>query len=172
MGIIEKSIRNRGNRKLAAPLTTTTSSSAEEVVEAIRRLCRSHNANSEAQAKTESERAQSRGFFGKMSSEESAKAWLRSRFYLSERDAGVLIGYGRKPEDILALQGKRLSSTANHWLASVTFPDPEMAGCTTVEVTLLKWITDKNGRMQSRGHYEGFCDELFDAIRADTPDKS
>ena len=174
MGLIEKSIRKRANQKLAAPLATTTSLSRAEVVEAIKKLCASHNANSEQRARAENERAQTRGLIGKLSSQGSAQAWLKNRFHVSVQEKAILIGYGGTPESILALTGKRLSSSANHWLAQVTFPvrNNVPAGQTVVEITLLKWVIDQKGRVKSRGYYEGFCDTLFKAIKANSPASS
>jgi hypothetical protein len=85
----------------------------------------------------------------------------------------LLIGFSRTPDQILADKRKTQGFMAGHWLAQVRFPapDPEVPpGQTVVEMRLVKWVVDSNGRMNNRNFYESLVDAVHNALSSvDTP---
>jgi hypothetical protein len=172
VGLIEKSIRQRGNQKLAAPVYTNTTLSQAEVIAAINQIGGSHNAAAERKAKEADAQAVGKGFVGKAKWEGEAKSWRRRKFFVSVQSTEILIGYRGTPDSIQKLRGKRLSSNADFWLASVLFPKDAAApeGQRVVKLMLKQWVNNKSdGRMASRGAYEGFSEQLADALAAGPP---
>jgi len=152
MGLIEKSIRNRSNQKLAAEVFTTTALTYDEVVAAVRAHCDAQNAEmSRGIAQTQ---ANAKTRFGKWVTSLNDPA--KSHYYISPRPESrqILIGFGQRPEPILAGRGNTHDGV---WAARLSYP----AGGNVVGMTLLKWVIGGNdGVLRNRSFYESLLDSV------------
>lgn len=163
MSIIEKSIRKRGNQKLAAPIYTNTSLAPTEVVSAIKKLCEKCNQDALAELAAKRQGNILRRLSASATPEQSIQ------YYVTVKEKQVLIGYARTPERIINDQRRR-QGTSGHWLAAVTFPAVTAetpAGQNIVKLQLLKWVINNNGVLQSRDKYLQFADALHGAVSVD-----
>lgn len=165
MGMISKAVRGKQNQKFAEKIRVATPLSINEVVEAAKALCDEHNAGLEElhqRARTGAEQGgrMQRWAASKMS-EHAAK-----EYYYEVTPERVLIGWKGVPSKILAIT--KPSMTAKYWLAAITFPSveasPEFPNGEHVDVALVKWVIDSEGRLQSKDQYEKFCDDFFTRI--------
>lgn len=161
MGLIEKSVRKRSNQKLAAEVFTQTALSFDEVEAAVRRYCDAKNAEvtravgaSQAKAKTR---------VGKWTA--NLQDPRNSHYYVSPHPEmrQILIGFGQRPEPILAGRG---STSHGVWAARLSYP----AGGSTVGLILLKWVIGGNdGVLKNRGFYESLLENVHTAISSEAP---
>jgi hypothetical protein len=158
MGLIERSIRNRSNQKLAAEVFTQTQLSFDEVVAAVLSYCNAKNeevtsliAASQAKAKTR---------LGKWTA--SLSDPKHSHYYVSPHPEmrQVLIGFGQRPEPILAGKGNNHNGV---WAARLSYP----AGDSTVGIALLKWVINSDGVLRHKSFYESLLQNLHAAISSD-----
>ena len=162
MGLIEKSIRGRGNQKLAAPVFTNTTLSKLEVVEKIKDICAELTAANIA----ELNEARSGGFWkrGEVVGVQDGHV----TYYVEVESNQVLIGFFGTPKQIQAINPKGwLKSNQAYWMAQVVFmkrePDtPE--GEVVVGLTLMRWVTDQDGKFKNRDKYELFAERLHKSI--------
>lgn len=165
MGIIGRTVRKRGNQQFAAPLRISTDLSISEVVESLYRMSNAHNEHKQS-SHTAALQAWSVGTERERRQARKTPPTVLADYFLSAQDDCVLVGWRATPEDIVAV--KRPLRHDKSWLAAVSFPDgEENAGSSPsrlVEVTLLKWVTDSEGRLQSKEHYEHFCNEFLTRV--------
>jgi len=156
MGLIEKSIRKRSNQKLAAEVLTPTALSFDEVVEALRKYCDAQNADVTRLVEVNQAKAKTR--MGKWTA--NLQDPRNSHYYLSPHPEmrQVLIGFGQRPEPILAGRGNTHQGV---WAARLSYP----AGGSTVGLILLKWVIGGNdGVLKNRGFYESLLENVHAAI--------
>lgn len=166
MGIVEKSIRKRSNQNLAAPVYTNSLSSPQELVTQIVELCNAHN----REVVADLQRRRNEGSWIKRKNAEGTRASDHCYHASLRNGPEILIGFSRTPAEILGNTRKQQGFTAGHWLAMVRFPPPTPEtppGQTVVEVHLMKWLMDGNGRLQNRDKYETFVDAIHAAVSVD-----
>jgi len=159
MGLIEKSIRKRSNQKLAAEVLTPTALSFDEVVEALRKYCDAQNADVTRLVEVNQAKAKTR--MGKWTA--NLQDPRNSHYYLSPHPEmrQVLIGFGQRPEPILAGRGNTHQGV---WAARLSYP----AGGSTVGLILLKWVIGGNdGVLKNRGFYESLLENVHAAISSE-----
>ena len=160
MGVIEKSIRKRSNAKLAAEVFTPTRLSFDEVLAAVQVFC--DEANTEVTTHIETRQANARTQLGKwMASQSDPK---NSHYHVSPHPEmrQVLIGFGQRPERILA---GRANTHNGVWAARLSYP----AGGNTVGLALIKWVINGDGKLQNRSFYESLLENVHAAISSDEP---
>ncbi len=161
MGLIEKSIRNRSNQKLAAEVFTQTALSFDQVEAAVRGYCDAKNA--EMTEHIEQNQAKARTRLGKWTASLTDPATYH--YYVSPHPETrqILIGFGQRPEPILAGKGNTLSGV---WAARLSYP----AGGNTVGLALLKWVAGGNdGALKNRSFYEILLQDLYGQIGSEAP---
>lgn len=161
MGLIEKSIRNRSNQKLAAEVFTQTALSFDQVEAAVRGYCDAKNA--EMTEHVEQSKAKARTRLGKWTASLTDPATYH--YYVSPHPETrqILIGFGQRPEPILAGKGNTLSGV---WAARLSYP----AGGNTVGLALLKWVVSGNdGVLKNRSFYEILLQDLYGQISSKPP---
>jgi hypothetical protein len=158
MGVIERSIRKRGNQKLAAEVFTQTRLSFDEVTAAVRNYCDTENA--EVTSLIEANQAKAKTRLGKWTA--SLSDPKNSHYYVSPHPEmrQVLIGFGQRPEPILAGRGNTHNGV---WAARLSYP----AGGNTVGLVLLKWVINGDGVLRHRSFYESLLENVHAAISSD-----
>jgi hypothetical protein len=165
VGLIEKSIRGRGNQKLAAPVFTNTALSKQEVVDVIKRLCEELTAANIAALNE----ARAGGFW-----KSSKVASIRDghvTYYVEVESRQIWVSFFGPPKNIHAIDPKaRLKANQAYWLAEVVFMNREPDtpdGEEVVRLTLKRWVTDQDGKLRNRDKYELFAERLHAAISVD-----
>jgi hypothetical protein len=164
MGLIEKSIRKRSNQKLAAEVFTQTALSFDEVVVGVRKYCTAENEKVSRLLEESREKAKTR--LGKWTA--SLADPKNSHYYVSPHPEmrHILIGFGQRPEPILAGRGNTLSGV---WAARLSYP----AHGSTVGLVLLKWaIGGNDGVLKNKGFYEALLDNVHTIISDGSADHS
>ena len=158
MGVIEKSIRKRSNAKLAAEAFTPTRLSFDEVAAAVQAFC--DEANADVTNHIETSQANARTRLGKWAA--SLSDPRNSHYYVSPHPEirQVLIGFGQRPEPILAGRGNTRNGV---WAARLSYP----AGGNTVGLALAKWVINSDGKLQHRSFYESLLENVHAAISSD-----
>lgn len=158
MGVIEKSIRKRSNAKLAAEVFTPTRLSFDEVVAAVQVFC--EDANADVTKHLETRQANAKTRLGKWVASLSGPE--QSHYHVSPHPEmrQVLIGFGQRPEPILA---GRANSQNGVWAARLSYP----AGGNTVGLALIKWVINGDGKLQNRSFYESLLENVHAAISSD-----
>ena len=72
----------------------------------------------------------------------------------------MLIGFGQRPEPILAGRGNTRNGV---WAARLSYP----AGGNTVGLALAKWVINSDGKLQHRSFYESLLENVHAAISSD-----
>lgn len=169
MGVISKQIRKRGNQRLAAPLTTSTALTIPEAISVIKGVCEQYNQR--VTAAIEKQRTEGSGFTRWLYGHASEQA---RHYHVVVRKHDVLVGFEATPERILRhAKQKRLGAGIGWWLASVRFPKSSEslpAGMTLVEIRLVSWVMNGDGKIKNRGLYEQLTDMLWEAVSVDSPD--
>ncbi len=159
MGLIERSIRKRGNQRLAAEVYTRTTLSFDEIVAVVEDYCNSHNM--EVTDRHEEYAANANNRFTKWHA--GAYDPGRHHYYVSPHSEvrQILIGFGQQPEPILA---GRADVHRGVWAARITYrPDSS-----TVGISLLKWIIGgDDGVIKNRAYYESLLANLHGQISSD-----
>jgi hypothetical protein len=161
VGLIEKSVRKRSNQKLAAEVFTHTALSFDQVEAAVRGYCDAKNA--EMTEHLEKNQAKARTRFGKWTASLTDPATYH--YYVSPHPETrqILIGFGQRPEPILAGKGNTLSGV---WAARLSYP----AAGNTVGLALLKWVVGGNdGALKNRSFYEILLQDLYEQISSEAP---
>lgn len=158
MGVIEKSIRKRSNQKLAAEVFTPTRLTFDEVVAAVQAFCEESNANVTRTIETNQANARTR--LGKWTA--SLSDPKNSHYYVAPHPEvrQVLIGFGQRPEPILAGRGNTHNGV---WAARLSYP----AGGNTVGLALLKWVMNSDGKLRHRSFYESLLENVHAAISSE-----
>jgi len=159
MGIIEKSIRRRSNAKLAAEVFTPTQLSFDEVVTAVRAFC--DEANADITDRIEAWKA---GASTQLAKWVGTSPHPGNLYYYAPHPEmrQVLIGFGQRPEPILAGRGNTRNGV---WVARLSYP----AGGNTVGLALVKWVINGDGKLQHRSFYESLLENVHAAISSDEP---
>lgn len=158
MSVIEKSIRRRSNAKLAAEVYTPTKLSFDEVVAAVQCFCGQSNADVTSHIQANQANARTRlGKWAASLSDPSA-----SHYYVAPHPEmrQVLIGFGQRPEPILAGRG---NTRAGVWAARLSYP----AGGDTVGLALVRWVIDSDGKLKHRSFYESLLENMHVAISSE-----
>ena len=160
MGVIERSIRKRSNQKLAAAVYTSTQHSFEEVVAVVQSFCDQSNTEVTNVIKTNQANAKTR--LGKWTT--SLSDPKNSHYYVSPHPETrqVLIGFGQRPEPILAGRGNTHNGV---WAARLSYPTEGH----TVSLALLKWVMNGEGKLRNRSFYESLLENVHAAISSDAP---
>ena len=162
MGIVEKSIRKRSNQQLAAPIYVDSPLSPDELVTTVVAVCDAHN---DAVLADLRRRRTEGGWLRRMNAQGTD---ANSLFCHASIRPGpeLLIGYSKTPAQILGDTRKQQNLIAGHWLAKARFTKAADGTSTVVELQLLKWVIDSNGRLQNRQKYEELVDLIYAAVIA------
>lgn len=98
MGLVEKALRKRSNQKLAAPIYATTAMADVQIIEALRGIVDTHN----AETVREVERWKTTGNRISRWANKDKDPQKEHYYHLDVRSDGALIGFRRTPERILA----------------------------------------------------------------------
>ena len=155
MGVIERSIRKRSNQKLAAEVFTQTDLSFDEVMIAVRDYCDAMNA--EVTSNVAASQANAKTRLGRWSA--SLRDPSKSHYYVSPHPElrQILIGFGQRPEPILAGKGNTQSGV---WAARLSYPTDG----NTVGLALIKWVINGDGVLRNRSFYENLLQNIHTAI--------
>ena len=159
MGLIERSIRKRGNQKLAAEVYTQTTLSFDDVVRVVEEYCNAENM--EVTRRHEEYAANANSRFAKWNA--SVHDPRNHHYYVSPHSEArqILIGFGQQPEPILA---GRANVNRGVWAARISYP-PDGS---TVGISLLKWVIGGNdGAIKNRTYYEKLLENLHGQISSD-----
>jgi hypothetical protein len=161
MGVIERSIRKRSNAKLASEVFGPTRLSFDEVVAAVQVFC--NEANADVTSRILANRANARTRLTRWAANGSDPG--KSHYYVSPHPEmrQVLIGFGQRPELILADRGYVRNKV---WVARLSYP----AGGSTVGLALIKWVTNGDGKLQHRSFYESLLENVHAAINSNEPE--
>jgi hypothetical protein len=168
MGLISSQIRKRGNQKLAAPLSTTTLLSPNEVLAAVQGVIEQHNHSitvDNARQAVEGNRLTR--FLA-----DKADVSL-NQYHWAPRGQDMLISYQRRPAWILEAQRrkKRPDLLDGYWLARLRVfrhDDPETPGI-RLEIRLDQWVINRDsGRLHNQDKYEELVERVWEATSADS----
>lgn len=164
MGVVSKQIRKRANQKLASTLSTATSLSSADAANAVVGAIERFNTEQveDVARRKEELSGQSRW----------KQAWagtpVATKFHVDNRGGVIMVGWGRPPAWFDANPKPRLANNERHWLARVLVfrpkEAPESDGA-TVEVCLLRWIMDSDGKMYGKPLYEELTNRIWEAVQ-------
>lgn len=164
MGVIQKSIRKRGNQKLAAPIYTNTKLSPGEVATAIQQLCEALNKKELADLAAK----QQAGLLKRIATMGTLE--IDVQYFVKVEQKQILVSYNRPPAHVLAQRQRRVGVLDGYWLAAVTVsangPDTP-AGQNVVRLRLLMWVLNNDGVLKNRAKYLQFADALHAAVSVD-----
>ena len=166
MGLIEKKIRNRGNQKLAAPLSTTTHLSPKEVQQAVKDVCATYN---QAQVDDNARRiAQGNKLTRTWAQGTQLNLGLKQYYFAAESDE-LRVSYERPPAYVLANAKRRPGVTEGYWLAVIRiFRDTDAgADSTRVQIHLSKWVINSDGKMGNKDKYEHLTNLIWEAVSSE-----
>lgn len=164
MGFIEKQVRKRANQKVAEPLSTLTQLQPPEVVAVIKQAIERHN--QALVEKNAQKQANAGGKVRRLLAEADAHGIPRRSYCVKVQEKDVLISYEKPVDEVLARISRKTRKpgiTEGYWLAGIRMMRDE-GGQNRVEIRLINWVMDSNGRLRNKDKYHELTDMIWDAV--------